>query len=73
VWRTLSALPALFVIDKAAFIVSLVRRRVPALASSLTPWISVFANVTYAVSIGAQLANVFGLLGGAEFGSRDPS
>jgi hypothetical protein len=68
VWRTSSALLALFVIGNAAFIVSLVRRRVPSVVSSLTPWISVFANVTYAVSIGAQLANVFGLLGGPTFG-----
>lgn len=68
VWRTSSLLLALFVVGNGLLIRRLIRRGVQAVVSSLTPALSVGANVTYAITLVAQVSNALGLLGGPDFG-----
>jgi len=68
VWRLSSLALAVFVVGNGAFIVRLYRRRVAAVVASLDPWLSAFANLSYALNLLAQLANVAGRLGGPGFG-----
>ena len=68
VWRLSSLVLAVFTVANAIFIVRLIRSRVEAVVASLDPAITVAANVTYAITLITQIANVFGALGGPRFG-----
>lgn len=67
-WRVSSALLALVVVANAVVIRRLIRRRVPTVVDSLSPALSVGAQVTYSITVSAQLANIVGVLGGPGFG-----
>lgn len=67
-WRLSSALLGLFVLGNALFISRLIRRRVPAVVSSLTTSLSVSANATYTAALAAQVTNLVGVFGGPGFG-----
>ena len=68
VWRVSSLLLASFTVANAVVIGRLIRRRVPAVVSSLEPGISVAAQLTYAITLVTQVANLLGFLGGPRFG-----